>query len=248
MKISVITICYNSAQSIRTAIDSVISQDYPDIEYIVVDGGSKDGTVDIIKSYGEKITRFVSEPDKGIYDALNKGIAMATGDVIGFMHSDDLFASPHILSDVANLFISRQTDSIYGDLEYVFKEDTNKVLRYWKSGHFSIRNLKMGWMPPHPTFYVKRWVYEQHGTFNINYKIAADYDTMLRFLGKYKISSAYLPAVMVKMRVGGASNRNLKNIIRKTKEDYKAIQDNDFGNVFTLMFKNLRKVTQFVFK
>lgn len=248
MKISVITICYNSAHSIKTAIDSVLAQTHPDVEYIVVDGKSKDNTVEIVQSYGSRITKFISEPDRGIYDALNKGIAMATGDVIGFMHSDDLFASDNTLAKVAELFQQTGSDSIYGDLEYVYKEDTNKVLRYWKSGNFSIRNLKMGWMPPHPTFYVKRAVYEKYGTFNTTYKIAADYDTMLRFLGKYRISTSYLPEVMVKMRVGGASNRNLKNIIRKTKEDHKAIKDNSFGSVFTLFFKNIRKVTQFIIK
>lgn len=248
MKISVITIAYNSGHSIRDAIDSVLSQTHPDVEYIIVDGKSKDNTVEIVKSYGDRITRFVSEPDKGIYDALNKGIGMATGEVIGFMHSDDLFANEHILSKVAALFENNKTDSIYGDLEYVYKEDTNKVLRYWKSGIFSLRNLKLGWMPPHPTFYVKRSVYEKYGAFNTDYRIAADYDTMLRFLGKYRITTNYLPEVMVKMRVGGASNRSLKNIIQKSKEDFKAIRDNEFGNVFTLAFKNLRKITQFINK
>ena len=248
MKISVITICYNSAHSIKTAIDSVLAQTHPDVEYIVVDGKSKDNTVEIIQSYGSGITKFISEPDRGIYDALNKGITMASGDVIGFMHSDDLFASDNTLAKVSELFHKTGSDSIYGDLEYVYKEDTNKVLRYWKSGNFSIRNLKMGWMPPHPTFYVRRAVYQKYGTFNTDYKIAADYDTMLRFLGKFRISTSYLPEVMVKMRVGGASNRSLKNIIRKTKEDHKAIKDNDFGNILTLFFKNIRKVTQFFIK
>lgn len=248
MKISVITICYNSAHSIGDAIQSVLNQTYPDVEYIVVDGKSKDNTVEVIKSFGERISKFVSEPDKGIYDALNKGIKMATGDVIGFMHSDDLYANNEILAKVAALFDKEKTDSVYGDLEYVYKEDTSKVLRYWKSGSFSLSKLKMGWMPPHPTFYVKREVYEEFGLFNTSLKISADYDTMLRFLGKHRISTAYLPQVMVRMRVGGASNRSLKNIIRKSKEDYQAIKDNEFGSLITLIFKNLRKVTQFVAK
>jgi glycosyltransferase len=248
MKISVITIAYNSGHSIADAITSVVSQTYPDVEYIIVDGKSKDNTVEVVKSFGTKISKFVSEPDKGIYDALNKGIRMATGDVIGFMHSDDLFASDDILAKVAALFNANAIDSVYGDLEYVYKEDTNKVLRYWKSGSFSLRKLRMGWMPPHPTFYVKRAVYEKYGVFNTSFRISADYDTMLRFLGKYRISTLYLPEVMVKMRVGGASNRSLKNIIQKSKEDYQAIQDNNFGTIFTLLFKNLRKVTQFIMK
>jgi glycosyltransferase len=248
MKISIITIAYNSGHSIADAIQSVLSQTYPDIEYVIVDGKSKDNTVEVVKSFGNRISKFVSEPDKGIYDALNKGIRMATGEVIGFMHSDDLFASNDVIEKVAALFAKNNVDSIYGDLEYVYKNDTNKVLRYWKSGDFSIRKLKMGWMPPHPTFYVKKAVYDKYGLFNTNFRIAADYDTILRFLGKHRISTMYLPEVMVKMRVGGASNRSLKNIIKKTKEDMQAIQDNQFGSLFTLAFKNLRKLTQFVVK
>lgn len=248
MKVSIITITYNSGKSIADAINSVISQTYPNIEYIVVDGKSKDNTVEVVRSFGDKITKFVSEPDKGIYDALNKGIAMATGDVIGFMHSDDLFANEHIIRHVVDKFTANDTDSLYGDLQYVYKDDTNKVLRYWKSGNFSLRQLKLGWMPPHPTLYIKRWVYEKYGGFNINMGIAADYDTMLRFLGKHKISTQYLPEVMVKMRVGGASNRSIKNIIQKSSEDWDAIKRNGFGNVFTLVFKNLRKLTQFLKK
>jgi glycosyltransferase len=233
MKVSIITIAYNSGHAIADAINSVVSQTYNDIEYIIVDGKSKDNTVEIVKSFGNKISKFVSEPDKGIYDALNKGISMATGDIVGFMHSDDLFANNEIIEHVVEKFKQNDSDSLYGDLQYVYKENTDKVLRYWKSGTYTIRKLKMGWMPPHPTFYVKRWVYEKYGGFNIDMGIAADYDTMLRFLGKYRISTQYLPEVMVKMRVGGASNRSLKNIIKKSSEDWDA-------------FKNLNKVTQFI--
>jgi len=248
MKISIITIAYNSGKSIGDAINSVVSQTYPDIEYIIVDGKSKDNTVEVVKSFGSKVTKFVSEPDKGIYDALNKGIAIASGDVIGFMHSDDLFADEFVIGRVAGLFRQTGVDSVYGDLEYVYKNDTSKVLRYWKSGKFTIRKLKMGWMPPHPTLYVKREIYQKYGGFDIAFRISADYDSMLRFLGRFKISTAYLPEVMVKMRVGGASNRSLKNIIQKSSEDFKAIKKNNFGNVFTLIFKNIRKVSQFIKK
>lgn len=248
MKVSIITISYNSGKSIADAINSVVSQTYSNIEYIVVDGKSKDNTIEIVKSFGDKISTFVSEPDKGIYDALNKGIGLATGDIIGFMHSDDIFASNDIIAHVVEKFKNNDTDSLYGDLQYVYKEDTNKVLRYWKSGNFSLKQLKLGWMPPHPTLYIKKWVYEEYGNFNINMGIAADYDSMLRFLGKYKISTQYLPEVMVKMRVGGASNRSLKNIIKKSSEDWDAIKRNQFGNIFTLVFKNLRKITQFIKK
>jgi len=248
MKISIITIAYNSGKSIGDAINSVVLQTYPNIEYIIVDGKSKDNTVEVVKSFGSKVTKFVSEPDKGIYDALNKGIAIASGDVIGFMHSDDLFADEFVIGKVAGLFRQTGVDSVYGDLEYVYKNDTSKVLRYWKSGKFTIRKLKMGWMPPHPTLYVKREIYQKYGGFDIAFRISADYDSMLRFLGRFKISTAYLPEVMVKMRVGGASNRSLKNIIQKSSEDFKAIKKNNFGNVFTLIFKNIRKVSQFIKK
>ncbi len=245
MKVSIITIAYNSQNSIPDTIDSVLSQTYPDIEYIVVDGKSKDMTVDIVKSYGDKVHKFISEPDKGIYDALNKGVALATGDVVGFLHSDDIFGSNDIIEKVVALFQEKKTDSIYGDLQYVYKNDTSRVFRYWEAGGYSLRKLKMGWMPPHPTFYVKKSAYEAYGTFNTSFKIAADYDNMLRLLGKHKITTAYLPVVMVKMRVGGASNRSIKNIIRKSSEDMHAIRVNRFGNVFTLIFKNLRKLGQF---
>lgn len=245
VKISIITICYNSAHSIADAVNSVLSQTYPNIEYIVVDGKSKDNTVEIIQSFGDRISKFISEPDKGIYDALNKGVRMATGDVIGFMHSDDLFANDQIIEKVARMFEDSSTQSVYGDLQYVYKTDTNKVLRYWKSGEFSLQKLRMGWMPPHPTFYVRKSVYDAYGDFQIRYKIAADYDTMLRFLGKHQITTQYLPEVMVKMRVGGASNRSIKNIILKMQEDWDAIRGNQFGNIFTLLFKNLRKLNQF---
>lgn len=245
MKVSIITITYNSGKSIADAINSVISQTYTNIEYIIVDGKSNDNTVEIVKSYGNKINKFVSEKDKGIYDALNKGIGMATGDIIGFMHSDDLFANNDVIQHVVDKFQENDTDSLYGDLQYVYKSNTNKVLRHWKSGKFSLQQLKFGWMPPHPTLYIKRWVYEKYGGFNINLGIAADYDTMIRFLGKHKMSTQYLPEVMVKMRVGGASNGSLKNIIKKSKEDWEVIKINEFGNIFTLIFKNLRKVPQF---
>jgi glycosyltransferase len=164
------------------------------------------------------------------------------------MHSDDLFADNHVIEKVVKLFKEKNTDSIYGDLQYVYKADTNKVLRYWKSGKFSRNKLRFGWMPPHPTLYIKHEIYEKYGDFDIQFKISADYDTMLRFLGRYKISAAYLPEVMVKMRVGGASNRSVKNIIRKSTEDYQAIKKNKFGSVFTLIFKNLRKIQQFFLK
>lgn len=245
MKISIITSVYNNASTIEDAIKSVLSQTYTNIEYIVVDGASKDGTTEIIKKYENQISKFVSEKDKGIYDGLNKGVDLATGDVIAFLHSDDIYENENVVTDVVKLFKTTNTDSIYGDLVYVDKNDTNKIFRYWKSGEYTFKKLCNGWMPPHPTFFVKREFYEKYGKFDLSYGIAADYDFMLRMLGKYKITTAYLPKVLYKMRVGGASNRSLKNIIQKSQEDIKALKNNGIGGLHTIILKNLIKIPQF---
>ena len=245
LKISIITSVYNNKETIAEAIESVLSQTYENIEYIVVDGASTDGTVEIVEQYADRIGTFVSEPDRGIYDGLNKGIALATGDVVGFLHSDDLFEDEYVVEKIARAFESSGAESIYGDLTYVTKENTGKVVRYWKSGQFSYAKLKRGWMPPHPTFYVKRDVYERYGVFDTTFKIAADYDTVLRFLGREKISTHYIPEVLVKMRLGGASNKSLKNLIQKSREDLKAMKNNGVGHVGSLFVKNASKLPQF---
>ncbi len=248
MKISIITSVYNNQETIAEAMDSVLSQTYTDIEYIIIDGGSTDDTVNIIKSYQNRIAVFISEPDKGIYDGLNKGIKLATGDVIGFLHSDDLYENNTVIEKVAKAFMASEIDSVYGDLTYVNKSDPTKVIRYWKSGEFTLKKLGRGWMPPHPTFFVKRDIYQQRGQFDTSFKIAADYDLMLRFLGKYKISTDYIPNVLIKMRVGGESNKSLKNVIRKSTEDLQAMRNNNIGGFLSLIFKNLSKVKQFIKK
>ncbi len=248
MKISIITSVYNNAATIEDAIKSVLSQTYTNIEYIVVDGASKDGTTDIIKKYENQISKFIREKDKGIYDGLNKGVDLATGDVIAFLHSDDIYENENVVADIVKLFETTNTDSIYGDLVYVDKNDTNKIFRYWKSGKYTFKKLCNGWMPPHPTFFVKREFYEKYGKFDLSYGIAADYDFMLRMLGKYKITTAYLPKVLYKMRVGGASNRSLKNIIQKSQEDIKALKNNGIGGLHTIILKNLSKIPQFLKK
>src|SRR3990170_6546042 len=166
----------------------------------------------------------VSEPDEGIYDALNKGIKLATGDVIGLLHSDDVYFDENVLAKVAKLFDEKEVDSVYGDLIYVDEEDTSKVFRYWKAGEFNEKSICKGWMPPHPAFFVRKNIYDLYGLYDTTLKIASDYDLILRFLGKYKISTAYLPEVLVKMRWGGKSNRSLKNIIEKSYEDYRALK------------------------
>ena len=244
-KVSIITSVYNNKETIAEAIESVLSQTYDNIEYIVVDGASKDGTVNIIQKYADKITTFVSEADKGIYDGLNKGVALATGDVIGFLHSDDLFENEYVVEKIAEAFLISGVDSIYGDLTYVSKEDTSKVVRFWKSGVCTLAKLKRGWMPPHPTFYVRREVYEKFGSFDTSFKIAADYDSILRFLGRESITTHYIPEVLVKMRVGGASNKSLKNLLQKSREDVRAMKKNGVGHLGSLFVKNVSKLPQF---
>ena len=247
-KISIITVVWNNATTIKDAIDSVLSQTYKNIEYIVVDGASTDGTVEIVQSYGDKITKFVSEKDKGIYDGLNKGISLATGDVIAFLHSDDLYESDNVVQMIAREFeADGSLDGVYGDLIYTYKDDTSKVLRYWRSKDFDASLLAHGWMPAHPTLFLKRDIYERFGGFDLDFKIAADYDFMLRVL-KSGIKVKYLPSVLYKMRVGGESNKSLKNIVRKSMEDLKALRKNAIGGVGSLVIKNLSKIGQFLKK
>jgi len=245
LKISIITAVYNNENTIANAIESATSQTHDDIEYIIIDGQSTDATLEIINNYRDKIDIFISEPDDGIYDALNKGIANATGDVICFLHSDDIYAHENVIAKANALFEESGVDSIYGDLVYVKKEDVNHVVRYWKSGSFKHSKLKRGWMPPHPTFFVKREVYVKHGSFDTSFDIAADYDKVLRFLGSHKISTAYLPEVLIKMRLGGASNKNFANLRKKTSEDLRALRKNKIGGRRTVMIKNLSKIPQF---
>jgi len=244
MKVSIITATYNSQETVLDTIDSVATQTYDNIEHIIIDGKSTDSTLLIIKENSDKISKIISESDNGIYDALNKGIKNATGDVIAFMHADDIYANNTIIEKVVKLFNEKQTDSVYGDLQYVSKNDTNKVIRFWKSEEFIFSKLKKGWMPPHPTFFVKKEIYNKFGYFDTSYRIAADYDIILRFLGKHKISTSYLPEVMIKMRVGGESNKSIENIIKKMREDVKALKKNKLGNWHTVFMKNIIKIPQ----
>ncbi len=245
IKISIITVTYQSVNTLGDTMTSVFSQTYPNIEYIIVDGGSTDGTVDLIKQHESKIARWVSEPDGGIYDAMNKGITMASGDIIGFLHADDLLASPNVIEMIANCFNSQSVDAVYGDLEYVQKEDVTKVVRFWKSQPFSKNILKRGWMPPHPTLYVSKAAYGEIGVFKTSYRISADYDFILRLFLSPMFTFGYINNVFVKMRLGGTSNRSIKNIIRKSKEDFHAINSNKAGGLRTLLMKNIGKLHQF---
>ena len=245
MKISIITISYNNCTELKYAIESVLSQSYSDIEYIIIDGLSSDGTQAMINFYGDHIDTFISEPDKGIYDALNKGVRLATGDLIGFLHSDDIYAHENVLKQVVDTASLVKSEALYGDLLYVNKQDTSIVTRHWKSGEYNKSLLKRGWMPPHPTLFLSPAIYEKARMPNGEYfdsslSIAADYDFMMRILNKHDIKPTYLPEVLVKMRVGGASNRNLKAIINKSREDMLVMRRNGLNPWTTLFWKNLK--------
>ena len=248
MKISVVTAVYNRVGTILDAMESVQNQSYPDVEHVIQDGGSNDGTLERIAPILGPATALVSERDKGIYDAINRGIARASGDVIGLMHSDDLFAHSQVLERVAEKFADPAVEGIYGDLEYVSANDTKKVVRYWKSGEYTPKRLSRGWMPPHPTLYLRREVFDRFGLYDTSFSIAADYDAMLRYLVQGGINLAYIPEVMVKMRLGGESNRSLERILKKSREDYRAIRKNQVGGLGTLAAKNLSKIGQFLVK
>lgn len=246
MKISIITAVYNGVKTIESCIKSILTQSYKNIEHIIIDGGSTDGTLEVIKTYTNKVAKVVSEPDRGIYEALNKGIRISSGDVIGLLHSDDFYAHGKVIEKVADVFMKYNVDSCYGDLQYVDKNDDSKVIRYWKSSKYRCGKFKYGWMPPHPTFFVKREIYEKYGNFNTDFRIAADYELMLRFLEKHKISTHYIPEVLIKMRLGGTSNKSLRNMFIKSSEDYRAWKINNLNRGFyTILLKNLSKMPQF---
>ena len=248
-KVSIITVCYNSGNTIEDTLLSVINQSYPNIEYIVIDGVSTDNTLSIINKYKDKITKVVSEKDNGIYDAINKGIRLATGDIIANLNSDDFYIDNNVIADVVATFEKEKTSTLYADLYYVDAVDTNKIVRYWKSKQYKEGLFLKGWMPPHPTFFVKKEVYQKYGLFDLQFKSAADYEIMLRFIHRFKASISYLPRVIVKMRVGGVSNSSLKNRIKANQEDRKAWEVNGLKpHTFTLIFKPLSKLLQFVKK
>jgi len=264
LKFSIITVVLNNKNNIADAIESVRSQSFPQLEHIIVDGGSEDGTLDILRHF-DKLSAdstqddrlvLISEKDDGIYDAINKGINMSTGDVIGFLHSDDLFYDGTVLESLMDKFEKEKVDSIYGDLLYVSSNNLNNVLRYWKAGDTTKvqhgrkemeRAIKHGWMPPHPALFVKREIYEKHGLYDTSLKIASDYEMILRLFWKHKISTAYLPKIITKMRWGGTSNKSFGNLITKSKEDYIAMKKNGLPlPCFTLALKNIRKLPQFI--
>jgi glycosyltransferase involved in cell wall biosynthesis len=249
MKVSIITVVLNNADTIAAAIDSVLAQDHPDIEYVVVDGESTDGTLDIIKSYGSKISKVVSGKDGGIYFAMNKGIGLATGEIVGILNADDLYENTQVISKAVAAMQSNNADTCYGNLQYVKRDNVKAIVRHWNSGGFSRNSFLYGWMPPHPTFFVKKSVYDKVGLFNTQFRSAADYEFMLRVLFKNKISTCYVPEVFVLMRVGGKSNKAISNRLKANNEDRQAWQVNGLHMpFFTTFLKPLRKIPQFIFK
>jgi glycosyltransferase involved in cell wall biosynthesis len=244
LKISVITVAFNAEKTIERTITSVLEQKFSNIQFIVIDGGSTDNTTQIIDKYKDKISIFVSEPDHGIYDAMNKGIALATGDVIGTLNSDDFYANDCVLCDVATAFTDQKNNILYGDLDYI--EPSGKITRKWRSGGYRSGSFNLGWMPPHPTFYCRRVLFEQLGDYKLDYGSAADYELMLRFIHFNKTKVYYLNKVMVKMVIGGISNKSFGNRVEALRYDLKAMRNNDiFLPGFTILFKPLRKISQF---
>lgn len=248
MKISIITSTYNSASTIKDTLQCISEQEYDDIEHLIIDGGSKDNTLELIKQFPH-VSKLISEKDDGIYDAMNKGIAMASGEIIGILNSDDFYVSSGVLSKVAAAFQDPEVMATYANLQFVHKNDTNKVVRTWKAGYYTRKSFYYGWMPPHPTFFVRKSVYDQLGVFNCDMGSAADYELMLRLLLKYGIKAVYLNEIIVKMRMGGASTVSVKNRLKANKKDRLAWKINGLQpNLLTLYLKPVRKIGQFFIK
>ncbi len=249
MIISIITATYNSANTVRDTLQSVKNQSYPHIEHVVIDGASKDNTLKIVGEY-PSVSQVISEPDKGIYDAMNKGIRLVSGDIIGILNSDDFYNHPEVIANIAQCFQDHpDIEAVYADLVFVDEKDTSQIKRTWLAGKYKKKNFLFGWMPPHPTFFVKKEVYEQYGIFNTQLKSAADYELMLRFLFKHDVQVAYLPDIIIRMRIGGQSTASLKNRLQANKEDRAAWQINHLQPKFyTTYLKPLRKLNQFLIK
>ena len=248
LKISIITASLNNFKTIDGCLSSLVNQTYNDIEHIIIDGDSHDGSKGYLEQYAKlraNVT-YHSEPDLGIYHALNKGVAMATGDIIGFLHADDQFSSSNAIQSIVDQFKISNAYGVYGDLEYVSQNDISKVIRYWKCKPFQDTLLKKGWMPAHPTLYLKKELYDTYGNFNTNYNIAADYEFILRLFKQKELTFSYLPNTLVKMRLGGISNASMRNIWTKTREDYKALRFHKVPNsLWVLALKNYSKFKQF---
>lgn len=244
--VSITTPVLNGARTIESTIKSVLGQTYEKIEYIIVDGGSTDGTLDIVAKYRDKIAKVLLESRRGIYPAMNTGLKSAKGEIIGNLNSDDFYADENVIKTVVETMEKEKADVCWGDLVYVDRVNTNKIIRFWRSTEYKKGKFQRGWMPPHPTFFVRRRVYEKYGFFNLDFKIAADYELMLRFLEKYQLRSCYIPKIMIKMRKGGESNKSIINIIKANRESYRAWQINGLKiNPLRILLKPLSKINQY---
>lgn len=249
IKISIVTVCFNSQATIEDTIRSVLGQTHPSVEHIIVDGKSSDATMDIVNRYREKLGKVISEPDLGAYDAMNKGIALASGDVVGILNADDVYATPEALSSVASAFEKPGIEACYADLVYVDRHDMSKIVRYWQSTEFRPGLFRTGWMPAHPTFFVRRKVYERLGTFDLEFSLQSDFELTMRFLEVHRIQSAYMPRILVKMRTGGMSNNRYMNVVKGNLEAYRACRKHglDVGPGFILR-KIFSRLPQFFAK
>lgn len=242
-KISIVTVCYNSVGTIRDTIESVLGQDYPNVEHIIIDGLSTDGTQEIVRKYLSETTKFYSEKDNGLYDAMNKGLGLASGDIIGILNSDDIYASDKVLSLIAKTFEHNHVGIVYGDLYYFKTGHPDKPLRYYVGGMFSKKRVSYGLVPPHPTFFIKREIYELYGKFDTRYTLSADFDLIVRMLGVHKVPFKYLPQVLVKMRIGGKSTSSLKRTFIMNKEDLISCGRNGIKtNIFKFYSKYIVKL------
>ena len=246
MKITIITVCYNRKTTIEKAIESVLSQNYHDIEYIIVDGNSTDGTKEIVESYNDKISQFISEPDKGMYDAINKGFRLATGDVIGLMHSDDEFYDEKVVNRIADRFHNESNiDGVYGDGIYISNDKHERLIRNRIGGEFSIKRIKKGWLPLHPTVYLKKSIIDQNGLYNLDFKIASDTEFLLRYLYKHKIKMSYINSYIVKMRMGGMST-SLKRAFEVLREDYRIYKFHGLAATVVVFSKKMIALRQYL--
>lgn len=239
MKISIITVCFNSVKTIRSAIESVVSQSYNDIEYIIVDGASNDSTMSVISEYQSYISTIISEPDSGLYEAMNKGINAATGDVIGILNSDDVFVDEYVLSSVAEEFQgNEQSDIVFGDIVFVRPSDPNTIIRYYSSKNFRPWKMRFGWMPPHPATFFKKEVYDNVGRYSLEYKISADYELFVRAFIVHKYKFSRINQTLVRMDLGGVSSSGIKSNILLNLEIVRACRSNGvYTNIFLVLSK-----------
>jgi glycosyltransferase involved in cell wall biosynthesis len=244
--ISIITVSFNSRKTICDTIESVLNQTYQNIEYIIIDGASKDGTIELVQSYGNKISKFISEPDHGLYDAISKGINLATGNIIGVLNSDDYFTNNTIVEKIVSSFENNEIDAVFGDIQFVHPHELSKIVRYYSSSRFSVEKFKYGFMPAHPSFYVKKEFYIKLGLYKTDYKIAGDYELLIRFLYSNKLNYKYLGFPFVTMRTGGVSNQSLVSILTLNKEIKRACSENGIKtNYLKIYSKYARKIVEY---